>query len=216
MGRPSSSRSASTRRRTPRSRPRSAARPWWSPQAPSSFERPRRKSSRLIRSTAASSRCPGPSRRSRRRNRGPLARARCRQSQPVQRPGPAAAPRGVETGPDGRRCFAALISKPSSRPSRPGATSVSARGRAQRLRNGGAFVRRTGLLLIGEMAPTRPMRAGLYFPSGTPDPNDIRAARSTSRAASRRELAEETGLRPGEFALDDGFTLVMDPRGWDS
>ena len=68
-----------------------------------------------------------------------------------------------------------------------------------------------GAFLVGEMAPHTANAGRLYFPSGTPDPNDIRHGKVDIDGSVRRELAEETGLRPSELAWDDGFTLVMDP-----
>lgn len=67
-----------------------------------------------------------------------------------------------------------------------------------------------GAFLVGEMAPHTANAGRLYFPSGTPDPSDIRDGNVDLDGSVRRELAEETGIGPGEVAFDDGFTLVMD------
>jgi len=54
----------------------------------------------------------------------------------------------------------------------------------------------------------------LYFPCGTPEPDDINAAGAFDLAGSlRRELLEETGLEMGDLGSDPGWTLVRD-RGY--
>ena len=68
-----------------------------------------------------------------------------------------------------------------------------------------------GAFLVGEMAPHTANAGRLYFPSGTPDPSDIRHGKVDIEGSVRRELAEETGLQPSELSFDEGFTLVMDP-----
>lgn len=47
-----------------------------------------------------------------------------------------------------------------------------------------------------------------YFPSGTPDRQDVRGDRVDFERSVARELAEETGLTVGAFDAEPGWTLV--------
>ncbi|HUC51993.1 MAG TPA: NUDIX hydrolase [Xanthobacteraceae bacterium] len=68
-----------------------------------------------------------------------------------------------------------------------------------------------GAYLIGEMGPDTAGAGRLYFPCGTPEPDDLDAAgRLDLEGNVRRELLEETGLDAGELAADAGFCLVHD------
>jgi 8-oxo-dGTP pyrophosphatase MutT (NUDIX family) len=68
-----------------------------------------------------------------------------------------------------------------------------------------------GAYLVGEMAPDTAAAGKLYFPSGTPEPNDLDASGMLDIEGNlRRELAEETGLDAGELTATPGFTLVRD------
>ena len=53
------------------------------------------------------------------------------------------------------------------------------------------------------------MNAGkIYFPGGTPDPNDIDGGKVDLEASVRREVEEETGLAPSEFEIDRGWHCI--------
>ena len=53
------------------------------------------------------------------------------------------------------------------------------------------------------------MNAGkVYFPGGTPDPNDIFGTHVDLDASVRREVQEETGLAPSHFEIDPGWHCV--------
>lgn len=68
-----------------------------------------------------------------------------------------------------------------------------------------------GAYLVGEMAPDTAAAGLLYFPCGTPEPDDIGAGGVFDLAGNlRRELLEETGLEVGEFDSEAGWTLVRD------
>jgi len=71
-----------------------------------------------------------------------------------------------------------------------------------------------GAFLVGEMAPTTASAGQVYFPCGTPDPEDIGADGALDLDGSvRRELAEETGLEIGALDAAPGWTMVHD-RGY--
>ncbi|MBV9701175.1 MAG: hypothetical protein JO163_00470 [Methylobacteriaceae bacterium] len=49
----------------------------------------------------------------------------------------------------------------------------------------------------------------MYFPAGTPDPQDIVEGRVDLEGSAIRELAEETGLTEGDIRSEDGWTIVI-------
>jgi 8-oxo-dGTP pyrophosphatase MutT (NUDIX family) len=68
-----------------------------------------------------------------------------------------------------------------------------------------------GAYLVGEMAPGTASAGLLYFPCGTPEPDDVDAGGMLDLAGNlKRELQEETGLDIGEFAATPGWSLVRD------
>jgi len=71
-----------------------------------------------------------------------------------------------------------------------------------------------GAYLVGEMAPDTAAAGRLYFPAGTPEPNDIDADGALDFADNvRRELKEETGLDIAELNAEPGWWAVID-RGY--
>ncbi|MCW6508580.1 NUDIX hydrolase [Lichenifustis flavocetrariae] len=68
-----------------------------------------------------------------------------------------------------------------------------------------------GAFILGEMNTHTAPAGQIYFPSGTPDHKDLVGRRLDLEASARRELEEETGLRPEELAFADGFTLLISP-----
>jgi 8-oxo-dGTP pyrophosphatase MutT (NUDIX family) len=74
----------------------------------------------------------------------------------------------------------------------------------------GAIVARDGEMLLGVMSAEM-FNAGLiYFPCGTPDPDDIVDGKVDLDLSVRRELKEETGLDAAEFEPEPGWTMVVD------
>ena len=70
-----------------------------------------------------------------------------------------------------------------------------------------------GAFLLGEMAQHTFTAGEIYFPAGTPDPNDVFDGRVDLEASVRRELLEETGVKAEETTMEPGWTLVfMPPR----
>jgi 8-oxo-dGTP pyrophosphatase MutT (NUDIX family) len=66
-----------------------------------------------------------------------------------------------------------------------------------------------GAFLLGEMAPHTLNSGQIYFPAGTPDPDDVFDGRVDLDASAERELLEETGIATGETAIRPGWTVVF-------
>lgn len=66
-----------------------------------------------------------------------------------------------------------------------------------------------GAFLLGEMSPHTFNGGQIYFPAGTPDPNDVFDGRVDLEASARRELFEETGVKAGDAAMRRGWTVVF-------
>jgi 8-oxo-dGTP pyrophosphatase MutT (NUDIX family) len=71
-----------------------------------------------------------------------------------------------------------------------------------------------GAWLVGEMAPDTAGAGLLYFPCGTPEPDDVDENGAFDLAGNlRRELLEETGIDPAELAAAPGWSFLRD-RGY--
>ena len=62
-----------------------------------------------------------------------------------------------------------------------------------------------GAFLLGLMSARTANAGRIYFPCGTPDLNDVIGA----TGSVRREVAEETGLTPSDYAADPGWITVL-------
>ena len=73
-----------------------------------------------------------------------------------------------------------------------------------------AIVASDNAVLLGVMGP-RTFNAGrIYFPCGTPDPDDIIDGRVDLAASVARELKEETGCAVADFDAAPGWTTIVD------
>jgi len=101
-------------------------------------------------------------------------------------------------------CSAATIWKPAWRAwGHPPAGVRDCFGAAAIMASDGAF-------LLGVMAPHTFNAGEVYFPCGTPDPDDIADGKVDLDFSVRRELKEETGLDASALKAEPGWTCVVD------
>jgi len=65
-----------------------------------------------------------------------------------------------------------------------------------------------GAFLLGVMGAHTATAGQIYFPAGTPDPNDIDGDTVDLERGVIRELIEETGLGPGDFNAEQGWSAT--------
>ncbi len=66
-----------------------------------------------------------------------------------------------------------------------------------------------GVYVMGEMSAHTANGGRVYFPSGTPDPSDLVGNRVDIEGSIVREVEEETGLTPSDYAARPGFHCVI-------
>jgi len=73
----------------------------------------------------------------------------------------------------------------------------------------GALQSADGAFLLGEMGGHTANAGRIYFPAGTPDPDDIKEGVVDIAGSIARELAEETGLGESDYTMDTHWTCVF-------
>lgn len=73
----------------------------------------------------------------------------------------------------------------------------------------GALRSTDGCFALGEMGAHTANAARLYFPAGTPDPDDIRGDRLDIAGSIVREVEEETGIGPADYRAAPEWDCVV-------
>lgn len=73
----------------------------------------------------------------------------------------------------------------------------------------GALRGSDGAFILGEMGPHTSNAGRIYFPAGTPDPDDIRDAAVDIPGSVAREVLEETGLTPADYQANAHWDCVV-------
>jgi 8-oxo-dGTP pyrophosphatase MutT (NUDIX family) len=73
----------------------------------------------------------------------------------------------------------------------------------------GALRGSDGAYLLGLMGPRTAGAGKIYFPAGTPDPDDVVGEAVDLTGSVRREIEEETGLTDADAATEEGWHCVL-------
>lgn len=73
----------------------------------------------------------------------------------------------------------------------------------------GALRGSDGVFVLGEMAAHTANGGRVYFPSGTPDLDDLRDGMVDIPGSVAREVEEETGLTPADYRADEHWDCVV-------
>ncbi|MBR0963205.1 NUDIX hydrolase [Bradyrhizobium diazoefficiens] len=73
----------------------------------------------------------------------------------------------------------------------------------------GALWTSDGAFVMGEMAQHTATAGRIYFPSGTPDLDDVRDGMVDIPGSVVREIAEETGLTPADYVAEPDWHCVV-------
>jgi 8-oxo-dGTP pyrophosphatase MutT (NUDIX family) len=73
----------------------------------------------------------------------------------------------------------------------------------------GALRSSDGAFVLGEMSGGTVNAGRIYFPAGTPDPEDVVGGRLDIAGSIRREIEEETGLKPEDYSPAPHWDCVV-------